>query len=27
LRKVGQGVLELLIGNNFSTFDPGDLDI
>ena len=27
LRKVGQGVLELLIGNSFGTFDPGDLDL
>jgi len=26
LRKVGKGVLELLIGNSFGTFDPGDLD-
>jgi len=26
LRRVGQGVLELLIGNGFSTFDSGDLD-
>ena len=26
LRKVGQGVIELLIGNGFDTFDPGDLD-
>ena len=27
LRKVGQGILELLIGNGFGTFDPGDLDL
>ena len=27
LRKLGQGVLELLIGNSFGTFDPGDLDL
>jgi len=27
LRKVGQGVLELLIGISFGTFDPGDLDL
>ena len=27
LRKVGQVVLELLIGNSFGTFDPGDLDL
>jgi len=27
LRKVGQGVLELLIGDDFITFDPGDLDL
>jgi len=27
LMKVGQGVLELLIGNGFDTFDPGDLDL
>ena len=27
IRKVGQGVLELLIGNVFGTFDHGDLDI
>jgi len=26
LRKVGQGVIELLIGNGFGTFDPGDFD-
>ena len=26
LRKVGKGVLELLIGNSFGTFDPSDLD-
>ena len=25
LRRVGQGILELLIGNGFDTFDPGDL--
>jgi len=27
LRKVGQGVLELLIGSGFDTFDFGDLDL
>ena len=27
MRKLGQGVLELLIGNSFGTFDPGDLDL
>jgi len=27
LRKVDQGVLELLIGNSVGTFDPGDLDL
>jgi len=27
LRKVGQGVLKLFIGNSFDTFDPGDLDL
>ena len=27
LRKLGQGVLELLNGNGFETFDPGDLDL
>jgi len=27
LKKVGQDVLQLLIGNNFGTFDPGDLDL
>jgi len=27
LRRVGKGVLELLIGNGFGTFDPGDLDL
>jgi len=27
LRKVGQGVLKLLNGNGFGTFDPGDLDL
>ena len=27
LRKVGQGVLEFLIGNSVYTFDPGDLDL
>ena len=27
LRRVGQGILELLIGNGFDTFDPGDDDI
>jgi len=26
MRKVGQGVLELLIKNGFGTFDPSDLD-
>jgi len=26
LRKVGQGVLEFLIGNGFGTFNPSDLD-
>ena len=26
LRKVGLGVVELLIRNCFSTFDPGDLE-
>ena len=26
LRRVGQGILELLNGNGFGTFDPGDLD-
>jgi len=25
-RKVGQGVLELLVGNGFDTLDPGDLN-
>ena len=25
-RRVGQGILELLNGNSFETFDPGDLD-
>jgi len=25
MRKVSQGVLELLIGNGFGTFDSGDL--
>ena len=27
LREVDQGVLELLIGNVFDTFDPGDPDL
>jgi len=27
LKKVGQGVHELLIGNSFGTFDPGDHDL
>ena len=27
MRRVGQCVLELLIGNGFGTFDPGDLDL
>ena len=27
MRKVGQGVLELLIGNRFGTFYPSDLDL
>jgi len=27
LRKVDQGVLELLIRNSFDTFDAGDLDL
>ena len=27
LGRVGQGVLDLLIGNGFSTFDPSDLDL
>ena len=27
LRKVGQGVLELLIQNGFGTFDHSDLDL
>jgi len=26
-RSVGQGILELLKGNGFETFDPGDLDL
>ena len=27
LRKVGQGVLELLIRNGFDTIEPGNLDL
>jgi len=27
LSKVGLGILELLIGNSFGTFDPSDLDL
>ena len=27
LRRVGQGILQLLNGNGFGTFDPGDLDL
>jgi len=27
LRKVGQGLLELLIGNAFGTFNPSDFDL
>ena len=27
LRRVGQGILELLNGNCFGTFDPCDLDL
>jgi len=27
LRKVSHGVLELLIGNGFGTFEPVDLDL
>jgi len=27
LREVDHGVLELLIGNGFDTFDPGDPDL
>jgi len=27
LRRVGQGAFELLIGNDFSTFYPGDIDL
>ena len=27
LMRVGKGFLELLIGNGFGTFDPGDIDL
>jgi len=27
LKKAGEGVFELLIGNGFDTFDPRDLDL